>query len=154
MYKTIFQHQAERGIGIVKIEKFEEGKHPRGKDGKFTSGGGQGKEDKPEQGKQYALTGGTGEPSILAGNTWAESEVKSSREAITTTQDISNLNPTELKDMIPAGSYRGKKDGDKTVIRDGTNTRTFVWQGGKPVLEGKGYKEMTGGSGNKFTIRE
>jgi hypothetical protein len=33
-------------------------------------------EDKPEQGKIYSLFGGTGEPCIAAGNTWAESEVK------------------------------------------------------------------------------
>ena len=33
------------------------------------------KEDKPEQGKIYSLFGGTGEPCIAAGNSWAESEV-------------------------------------------------------------------------------
>jgi len=33
-------------------------------------------EDKPEQGKIYSLFGGTGEPCIANGNTWAESEVK------------------------------------------------------------------------------
>lgn len=32
--------------------------------------------DRPEPGKQYALIGGTGEPNIAAGNTWAESEVR------------------------------------------------------------------------------
>ena len=31
---------------------------------------------KPEAGKIYALTGGSKTPSIMAGNTWAESEVK------------------------------------------------------------------------------
>jgi len=30
---------------------------------------------KPEFGKVYALTGGTGQPSIASGNTWAQSEV-------------------------------------------------------------------------------
>jgi len=34
------------------------------------------KEDKPEQGKIYSLTGGKGEACIAKGNTWAESEVK------------------------------------------------------------------------------
>ena len=34
------------------------------------------KEDKPEAGKIYSLTGGPGTPSIAAGNTWEESEVK------------------------------------------------------------------------------
>jgi len=34
------------------------------------------KEDKPEPGKVYSLTGGPGTPSIAAGNTWAESLVK------------------------------------------------------------------------------
>jgi hypothetical protein len=31
---------------------------------------------KPESGKLYKLTAGTGEACIMAGNTWAESEVK------------------------------------------------------------------------------
>ena len=34
------------------------------------------KEDKPEDGKVYALTGGPGSRCIANGNTWAESEVK------------------------------------------------------------------------------
>ena len=34
------------------------------------------KEDKPEPGKVYSLTGGPGTPSIAAGNTWEESLVK------------------------------------------------------------------------------
>lgn len=33
-------------------------------------------EDRPEPGKQYRLTGGSGEKAISKGNTWAESEVK------------------------------------------------------------------------------
>jgi len=33
-------------------------------------------EDKPEEGKIYALTGGTGSKCIMNGSTWAESEVK------------------------------------------------------------------------------
>ena len=33
------------------------------------------KEDKPEAGKVYALTGGPGSACIANGNTWAESEV-------------------------------------------------------------------------------
>ena len=37
-------------------------------------------EDKPEQGKIYSLFGGTGEPCIAAGNSWAESEVKEDKE--------------------------------------------------------------------------
>jgi hypothetical protein len=36
--------------------------------------------DKPEQGKIYSLFGGTGEPCIAAGNSWAESEVKEDKE--------------------------------------------------------------------------
>ncbi len=32
--------------------------------------------DKPEYGKQYALTSGKDKPSILNGNSWKESEVK------------------------------------------------------------------------------
>ena len=34
------------------------------------------KPNKPEEGKQYLLIGGTGKPSIANGNTWAESEIK------------------------------------------------------------------------------
>tara|TARA_B100002019_G_scaffold184199_1_gene158988 strand:- start:2336 stop:2548 length:213 start_codon:yes stop_codon:yes gene_type:complete len=34
------------------------------------------KEDKPEAGKVYALTGGPGDSCIANGNTWAESLVK------------------------------------------------------------------------------
>ena len=33
-------------------------------------------EDKPEDGKVYALTGGPGSRCIANGNTWAESEVE------------------------------------------------------------------------------
>ena len=32
--------------------------------------------DKPEENKVYALTGGIGQPCIANGNTWAESEIK------------------------------------------------------------------------------
>ena len=32
-------------------------------------------EDKPQEGKQYLLIGGTGKPSIANGNSWEESEV-------------------------------------------------------------------------------
>jgi len=34
------------------------------------------KEDKPKEGKVYALTGGPNDKCIANGNTWAESEVK------------------------------------------------------------------------------
>ena len=34
------------------------------------------KPNKPEEGKQYLLIGGTDQPSIANGNTWAESEIK------------------------------------------------------------------------------
>ncbi len=34
------------------------------------------KEDKPQEGKQYLLIGGTDKPSIANGNSWEESEVK------------------------------------------------------------------------------
>ncbi len=57
------------------VSKFEEEKHPRGKGGKFTSGEGQGgKEDKPESGKTYQLTGAPGEATIHSGASWKESE--------------------------------------------------------------------------------
>ena len=34
------------------------------------------KKDKPEEGKQYLLIGGTNKPSIANGNSWEESEIK------------------------------------------------------------------------------
>lgn len=34
------------------------------------------KSNKPKEGKQYLLIGGTDQPSIANGNTWAESEIK------------------------------------------------------------------------------
>jgi hypothetical protein len=34
------------------------------------------KRDRPEDGKQYFLTGGHGQPCIAGGNTWSESVVK------------------------------------------------------------------------------
>jgi len=34
------------------------------------------KPNKPEEGKQYLLIGGSDQPSIANGNTWAESEIK------------------------------------------------------------------------------
>tara|TARA_B100000287_G_scaffold122477_1_gene114358 strand:+ start:25878 stop:26261 length:384 start_codon:yes stop_codon:yes gene_type:complete len=46
---------------------------------------------KPEEGKLYALTGKQGQPSIAAGNTWAESEVKSRKE------DLANYNKDDVK---------------------------------------------------------
>lgn len=68
---------------VVQKGEFAEEQHPRSSDGKFTAGGGEGskenkenKENRPEPGKQYALTGGKGQPSIAGGNTWKESEVK------------------------------------------------------------------------------
>ena len=39
--------------------------------------------NKPEANKLYALTGGTGEPCIANGNTWAESEVNNESVKIT-----------------------------------------------------------------------
>lgn len=43
--------------------------------GRYPKGSGEDK-GRPEPGKQYALTGGSGQPSIASGNTWKESEVK------------------------------------------------------------------------------
>jgi len=38
------------------------------------------KPNKPEEGKQYRLIGGSDEPSIANGNTWAESEIGKTNE--------------------------------------------------------------------------
>jgi hypothetical protein len=37
------------------------------------------KKDRPVPGKTYALTAGPGEPSVAAGNTWAESVVENDK---------------------------------------------------------------------------
>tara|TARA_A100000172_G_scaffold76006_1_gene59113 strand:+ start:104 stop:322 length:219 start_codon:yes stop_codon:yes gene_type:complete len=43
--------------------------------------------NKPEANKLYALTGGTGEPCIANGNTWAESEVKPKKKVVVNKKD-------------------------------------------------------------------
>lgn len=53
----------------------------------------------PEYGKMYSLTGGHGQPSILGGNTWAESEVKNPdalfvRKSVTITASHDALKPS------------------------------------------------------------
>ena len=65
-------------------------------------------------------------------------------EEITTTRDIGEMSVKELLNMIPSGSYRGVKDGDITVIRDGTHTRTFVWEKGQPILKESNIVEAGG----------
>jgi hypothetical protein len=48
------------------------------------------KEDKPEEGKVYALTGGPGSRCIANGNTWVESEVIDSDPAAGSSRDRGN----------------------------------------------------------------
>jgi hypothetical protein len=50
----------------------------------------------PEYGKQYALTGGSGTPSIMNGNTWAESEVKPAK----THFEVYQVKPSEMTAQI------------------------------------------------------
>ena len=50
-------------------------------------------EDKPEQGKVYALFGAKGEACIAKGNTWAESEVKD--QGLTKSERAGPLTPHE-----------------------------------------------------------
>lgn len=54
---------------------------------------------KPEEGKLYALTGKQGQPSIAAGNTWAESEVRYEQKYENTTRkkDLANYNKDDVK---------------------------------------------------------
>ena len=47
-------------------------------------------QDKPEEGKVYALTGGPGSRCIANGNTWAESEVTEADPAAGHTDDRGN----------------------------------------------------------------
>jgi len=58
---------------------------------------------------------------------------KKSSEMISTTRDLSEMSDEEIKEIIPAGSYRGVKDGDLTIIRDGTRRIIFEWQNGQPI---------------------
>tara|TARA_E500000331_G_C17051767_1_gene624292 strand:- start:41 stop:313 length:273 start_codon:yes stop_codon:yes gene_type:complete len=53
--------------------------------------------NKPEPGKIYALTGGTGKKSIAAGNTWAESEVKDELKSMTIISFDENSVPTKTE---------------------------------------------------------
>ena len=53
--------------------------------------------NKPEPGKIYALTGGTGKKSIAAGNTWAESEVKDELKTISFISFDKNSVPTKTE---------------------------------------------------------
>ena len=59
---------------------------------------------RPEPGKQYALTGGKGQPSIMGGNTWAESEVREiSPEDKARKERIGKLVPL-MKDLLESGN--------------------------------------------------
>lgn len=61
----------------------------------------------------------------------------SNGEEILTTRPIDRhlSNKEIIKRYIPAGSYLGKKDGDTTIVRDGTYKRKFVWKNGIPVID-------------------
>jgi len=58
-------------------------------------------------------------------------------ETITVTQDLyeyKDMSDEEIaKEFIPAGSYRNRKDGDVTIIDDGTTQIEFEWVVGIPV---------------------
>ena len=62
-----------------------------------------------------------------------------SQETITVMDDISEMNDSELIKLIPAGSFRGRKDGEITEIRDGTYTKVIEWRGGRPYLKKGGH---------------
>ena len=53
---------------------------------------------KPEAGKVYSLTGGTGTPSIASGNTWSESEVKEKTFRVTSFEQVVYEQIVEAKD--------------------------------------------------------
>ena len=58
-WKWLLNHQAQSTDWAIKYEGYKIEKC-----------------DRPEYGKQYSLTGGHGQPCILNGNSWKESEVK------------------------------------------------------------------------------
>ena len=69
--------------------------------------------DKPEAGKQYALTGGSDEPSIAAGNTWAESEVsndKANAAVSDVLQAAQNMGKLEEFRKAASGDSPGKDE--------------------------------------------
>jgi len=53
---------------------------------------------KPEAGKVYSLTGGTGTPSIASGNTLSESEVKEKTFRVTSFEQVVYEQIVEAKD--------------------------------------------------------
>ena len=67
------------------------------------------KKDKPEAGKIYALTDGTGKPSIANGNTWEQSEVMTDEQVAKSVDlDVSDFSDDgadidELRDIIEGG---------------------------------------------------
>ena len=67
------------------------------------------KEDKPESGKIYSLTGGHGVPCIANGNTWAESEYKTDEQiAKAVDLDVSDFSDDgadidELRNIMEGG---------------------------------------------------
>ena len=87
--------------------------------------------DKPESGKIYALTGGTGTPCVMNGNTWAESVVVLVRDGEVlyeaTVTDVKTTYGSTLYHVVPVagcghkwvkdfvhkgygGSYNGAKE--------------------------------------------
>lgn len=54
-------------------------------------------------------------------------------ETITTTRNLDGFSDEELIKLIPPEPYLYVKDGDVTIIRDGTHTIQFIWRKGKPV---------------------
>ena len=109
-------------------KEYQEEQHPRDEGGKWTSGGGKEDKGKPEPGKQYALTGGTGEPNIAAGNTWKESEVNPGKIAeVKEIKTGDNIKYTE-KHGPYAFSYKMQVVGKPKATPEGISAKVkFTW---------------------------
>ena len=69
--------------------------------------------DKPEPGKEYALTGKTGDKCIANGNTWAESEVKDNGVlGVGTRQTEKNKTDSNRKYKIAVDFDGRREDGE------------------------------------------
>ena len=62
------------------------------------------KQDKPEPGKIYSLTGAPGVPCIANGNTWAESEYKEKPKRKSGNEVLANSLGFELSDFSDDGA--------------------------------------------------
>jgi hypothetical protein len=79
--------------------------------------------DKPEFGKQYALTGGRGDKAISNGNSWAESEVKKTDEKKHNIAKKMVSNKQDYRKILDKNMGHPMKQLDKLISKTFTNVR-------------------------------